>query len=225
MCKECAAKLSPWFSERRESTVAEIREQLAYREANKDDVAAFHVTRTMGRDTKILFDEDAKKFIVTDSSNWRNANPDVISFDQVTGVDLDIDEDSVEAFRENSDGDEESYNPPRYTFCYDFHLRISVNHPYFSEIAFDLINGLELNPEQPLSYNQKPNPEWNREYKEYAEMGKEIKQILTEIREQAREEAVAAAAPKMATTCPWCGATTTPDAGGCCEYCGGAVNG
>ena len=25
--------------------------------------------------------------------------------------------------------------------------------------------------------------------------------------------------------CPYCGATTTPDASGCCEYCGGAVNG
>lgn len=28
-----------------------------------------------------------------------------------------------------------------------------------------------------------------------------------------------------AVTCPYCGATTTPDASGCCEYCGGAVNG
>jgi len=31
-------------------------------------------------------------------------------------------------------------------------------------------------------------------------------------------------APKMAVTCPFCGATTTPDASGCCEYCGGSVN-
>ena len=23
--------------------------------------------------------------------------------------------------------------------------------------------------------------------------------------------------------CPFCGATTTPDANGCCEYCGGAI--
>ena len=48
MCKNCAAKLSPWFSDRRNSTIAEIEEQLAYREANKEKVAAFHVTRTMG---------------------------------------------------------------------------------------------------------------------------------------------------------------------------------
>lgn len=47
-CKKCAAKLSPWFSDRRQSTVEEIKEQLAYREANQEKVAAFHVTRTLG---------------------------------------------------------------------------------------------------------------------------------------------------------------------------------
>ena len=39
-CKNCAAKLSPWFNDRRQSTVEEIKEQLAYREANKEKVAA-----------------------------------------------------------------------------------------------------------------------------------------------------------------------------------------
>ena len=29
-CKECASKLSPWFSERRHSTIESIKEQLAY---------------------------------------------------------------------------------------------------------------------------------------------------------------------------------------------------
>jgi hypothetical protein len=26
-------------------------------------------------------------------------------------------------------------------------------------------------------------------------------------------------------SCPYCGATTTPDASGCCEYCGSAIGG
>ena len=34
-CKTCAGKLSPFFSERRSSTIEEIKQQLAYREANK----------------------------------------------------------------------------------------------------------------------------------------------------------------------------------------------
>ena len=53
MCKNCAAKLSPFFSDRRSSTLEQIREQLAYREENRDAVAAFHTTRTLGRGTKV----------------------------------------------------------------------------------------------------------------------------------------------------------------------------
>ena len=47
LCKECAKKLSPWFSDRRNSTVEEIKAQLAYREENQQKVAAFHTTRTL----------------------------------------------------------------------------------------------------------------------------------------------------------------------------------
>ena len=32
LCKECASKLSPFFSDRKSSTVEEIKQQLAYRE-------------------------------------------------------------------------------------------------------------------------------------------------------------------------------------------------
>ena len=45
-CKSCAAKLSPWFDERRHSTVEQIKEQLAYREENQKAVENFHITRT-----------------------------------------------------------------------------------------------------------------------------------------------------------------------------------
>ena len=50
MCKHCAAKLSPWFSDRRRSTVVDILGQLDYREANKEKVAAFRPTKTLGND-------------------------------------------------------------------------------------------------------------------------------------------------------------------------------
>ena len=36
LCKNCARKLSPWFSDRRSSTVEEIKAQLAYREENQE---------------------------------------------------------------------------------------------------------------------------------------------------------------------------------------------
>ena len=38
LCKTCAKKLSPWFSDRRNSTVEEIKAQLAYREENRERV-------------------------------------------------------------------------------------------------------------------------------------------------------------------------------------------
>ena len=103
LCKECAQKLSPWFSERRHSTVEEIKAQLAYREANKAEVSAFHTTRTLGDRTKVLLDEDARKFMVTSASNLLDANPDVLKFEDVTGCDLDIDERKVEQKMKNAE--------------------------------------------------------------------------------------------------------------------------
>ena len=47
---------------------------------------------------------------------------------------------------------------------------------------------------------------------------------------KAQEEAMAAVAKYQGmtagskVTCPWCGAETTPDAAGNCEFCGGNVN-
>ena len=222
MCKECAAKLSPWFSDRRKSTVADIEEQLAYREENKKSVEAFHVTLSLGTNMKVLLDEDAGKFMVTRERNYKNANPDVLDFSQVTGCRLDIEEHRREEMREGRDGNEVSYNPPRYFYSYDFHMIIKVNHPYFDEITFDLNSSdVEINPHSGTTV--RPNPQMNPDYREYEEMGREIKEVLTQVRKQVREDAKAAAAPKTAVTCPYCGATTVPDASGCCEYCGGAV--
>lgn len=53
MCKACAAKLSPWFDERRHSTVAQIEEQLEYREFNKENIAAFRTTLSLGETAKV----------------------------------------------------------------------------------------------------------------------------------------------------------------------------
>ena len=138
LCKNCAKKLSPWFSDRRNSTVEEIKAQLAYREANQEKVAAFHTTRTLGTNTKVLLDEDAGKFMVTRARDLQEANPDVLDFADVTGCNLDIDESRSELKREDKDGEEVSYNPPRYEYSYDFYITIFVNNPYFDEMRFQL---------------------------------------------------------------------------------------
>ena len=243
MCKSCAAKLSPWFSDRRQSTVDEIKEQLDYREANREKVASFRITRTLGERTKVLLDEDAGLFMVTAAKNLEEANPDVLSFSDVTGCKLDIDESRTEIEYEDKDGERKSFNPRRYAYSYDFYI---VNNPYFNEIRFQLNSESVDNGEETLldgpDAMRRPrggfggmrggsltsNAEEVRssvEYRQYEEMGLEIRDALLRVRQQVRDEAAAAAAPKAAVTCPFCGATTTPDASGCCEFCGGAVNG
>ena len=69
------------------------------------------------------------------------------------------------------------------------------------------------------------DPENNVEYRNCKKLGEEIRQMLTQVRKDVREKIEQAAAPKAAITCPYCCATTTPDASGRCEYCGGALNG
>lgn len=250
LCKECAAKLSPWFSDRRQSTVAEIQEQLAYREANQSKVSAFRTTRTLGERTKVLLDEDAGLFMVTSARNLSEANPDVLSFSDVTGCKLNIDERKTEIEYKDAEGNRQSFHPKRYAYSYDFYIVINVNHPYFNEIRFQLNSDSVDNDAETLldgpngmglprgSLRAKTagmrggslisNAEDVRssvEYRQYEEMGLEIRDALLQVRQKAREEVAASAAPKTAVICPYCGATTIPDASGCCEFCGGAVNG
>ncbi len=245
MCKSCAAKLSPWFSDRRQSTVDEIKEQLDYREANREKVASFRITRTLGERTKVLLDEDAGLFMVTAAKNLEEANPDVLSFSDVTGCKLDIDESRTEIEYEDKDGERKSFNPRRYAYSYDFYIVINVNNPYFNEIRFQLNSESVDNGEETLldgpDAMRRPRGGFGGmrggsltsnaaevrssvEYRQYEEIGLEIRDALLRVRQQVRDEAAAAAAPKAAVTCPFCGATTMPDASGCCEFCGGAVN-
>ncbi|MBS5878925.1 MAG: DUF4428 domain-containing protein [Clostridium sp.] len=210
LCKECAKKLSPFFSDRRNSTVAEIREQLDYREANKEKVAAFNPTKSIGGRMKIYFDEDKRQWLATQTSNWRSFNPDVMDFSQVTGCTLDIDESKRELKRKDSEGKEVSFNPPRYAYSYDFNMIIHVNTPYFSEIRFQ-INDDEISQRGSFAY---------RDAQAKAD---EIKDTLMQIRDAEREAAVAANAPKASMECPYCGAVVVPDASGKCAFCGSVI--
>ena len=249
-CKNCASKLSPWFDERRHSTVEQIKEQLAYREENLKAVENFHTTRTIACDRwNVLLDEDAKKFILTrDPRKITETNPDVISFADITGCRTDVDEDRTEEKREVKRGDKTeyvSYNPPRYTYRYNFKYIINVNNPYFDDMKFELnSSSVEIKTAAPTGYNNDPkagllenilnaaagtgvggtvNPRNNPEYAKYEKIGEDITAALTGAQTIVREEKEAAnAAPKIAV-CPYCGAQTEVTADGKCEYCGGYI--
>ena len=115
-------KLSPWFSDRRRSTVEDIKGQLAYREENLEKAAQFRITRSFGEERKVLLDEEHRWFTVTRARDLAEANPDILDFDAITGCRLDIDENRTELTREDADSKDVSCVPPRYEYSYDFFL-------------------------------------------------------------------------------------------------------
>ncbi len=163
MCKDCASKLSPFFSERRSSTIEEIKQQLAYREQNAQQLGMLHPTRVIGRNMKIYLDDNARKFVVTRSTDWRKANPDLIDFAQVQSCQINIDEDRDEQYQETADGKRVSYNPPRYEYEYKFMVQLNVNSPWFSEIEFELSEG------------NRPDSPYTELYREYQRQAEEIR--------------------------------------------------
>ena len=155
MCKDCAKKLSPFFSDRRSSTVDEIKQQLAYREQNKQILAGFSPMFTFGEDDKIYIDPMKQSFVVSSRNpgSWSDENPDVIHLSSVTGCTLRVDEDREELYTEGKDGQRVSYNPPRYKFTYDFYIEIKVNNPYFDEITARL-NDSDVEGMGTMEYNR-----------------------------------------------------------------------
>ena len=277
LCKDCAKKLSPWFSDRRRSTVEDIKGQLAYREENRGRASQFRTTRSYGEDCKVLLDEEHRWFTVTRARDLADANPDILDCTALTGCRVDIDESRTEQKREGPDGKEVTYNPPRYEYSYDFEVIISVNNPYFDEMKFRLNNSsVYIEPQNTMQrpmmgqqgmmgqrpmagrsqsgMTQRPmmgqmnsvgrmntmaagfDPESNREYRKYREMGDEIRAALLQVMETARgggtvqtapmqqeapmqQQETFAPAPAAAGpwTCPACGGQND---GKFCEYCG-----
>ena len=138
LCKDCARKLSPFMTDRRQSTVAEIRQHLAYREANQAVLASVRPNTVLGGVTKVYLDEQAGKFFVTRSRNWRDENPDVIDLSQVIDVRTEVTEHRSEEYHNDREGRRVSFNPPRYRFEYEFDTTILVDSPDFNEIRFEL---------------------------------------------------------------------------------------
>lgn len=166
LCKDCARKLSPFFSERRNSTVAEIKEQLAYREENERRLIHFNPTLVFGNNEKVYVDAVAQKFIVTHSTNWRDANPDLIEFSQVIACNTDIVENKSEIYTKDSEGNRRSYNPPRYEVEYEFNFVIQVNSRWFSQIEFELSDG------------NRPESRMTDVYREYERQMYELQNLL-----------------------------------------------
>ena len=141
ICKDCVKLLSPWFDDRRHSTVAQIKQQLIYREENRAALNTFRPTVAFGERYTLraeLVNGVPTRFVVERTDSYKEENADIISFRDVTSFNIDVQESKRELMARNSKGEEVSYNPPRYEYSYDFYAEIHVNHPYFNEITFQL---------------------------------------------------------------------------------------
>lgn len=86
LCKNCARKLSPWFEERRHSTVEDIKRQLAYREQNKQLVQSFVVTRQFATNTYNVFIDDTKGNFTVAHNLDTTENPDIVPLSSIVSV-------------------------------------------------------------------------------------------------------------------------------------------
>jgi len=157
MCKDCASKLSVWFQDRSDSTVAEIQNQLGVRKAYADMLEKnFIVSRAYGEFGCILIDEidgifvalpdtsdsffgDAK--VVTSIDQIKDKNPDVIMFKEVAGVDVNVKVTSREE-KQTVDGNQVSYNPKHMVYMAQFSVTIKLKgHPFIKSMTVPLNNG------------------------------------------------------------------------------------
>ena len=140
LCKNCAKELSPWFSDRRHSTVEEIRQQLAYREDNKKKVQMFQSTRDFkGSNAHVFIDDQHGWFTIASRINVEN-NPDILELSQITSCRLDVEQDRTEEQYRDQNGEMRDYVPPRYKYSYKYKMMIGINSPWFDDMDFQLHN-------------------------------------------------------------------------------------
>ena len=138
LCKDCAKKLSPWFEDRRHSTVEDIKRQLEYREKNKKAVMDFCITRQINtRNYNVFIDDNKGNFTVARKLDV-NENPDIVPLSAVVQCRVDVERQQNEETYTTKDGETVSYQPPVYKYEFDYTMRIKVKNPWFDDMDFRL---------------------------------------------------------------------------------------
>ena len=126
LCKDCAKKLSPWFEDRRHSTVEDIKRQLEYREKNKKAVMDFCITRQINtRNYNVFIDDNKGNFTVARKLDVNECR-------------VDVERQQNEETYTTKDGETVSYQPPVYKYEFDYTMRIKVKTPWFDDMDFRL---------------------------------------------------------------------------------------
>lgn len=152
ICSNCISKLSPWFDDYKKSSSEDIRRQMACREENRRLLDDFEVTKAWGIKKyadamQFVYDAGKRQFVVCEgpadkTEDFADRNPDIISFDQVRDVWLEVDEYWTEGNGEfetkpfNQNLTQDQYKEVYWR--YDFYLGITTDHPYATEIRYKM---------------------------------------------------------------------------------------
>ena len=234
ICKDCVKLLSPWFEDRRHSTVAQIKEQLAYREQNAEELKNFHPTIVYGDSHRRMFVEERDgvpyRFCIANGEDYLDENADLVLVENIEEIIIDIQDNAHELLlheeEKDEDGniiqEEEYYDPPRYDYSYEFKATLLLkNIPWFD--AMDI----QLNRENPELFEvgdmgdaddaaayarANPKEAFSEKFLKYKTWCDEI-EALTKPRTAVPEQE--APKPKF---CPNCGAPC--EGGKFCQNCG-----
>lgn len=124
-----------------------------YLESNRKKLESFNVTKAWGikkyrTAMQFVYDEDRREFVVVEGPvddpeiDFRDKNPDVVDFDQVKDVWLDVDEYWTEGKGEfepkpvSQNLTQDKYKDVYWR--YDFYLNIETDHPYAGTIRYKM---------------------------------------------------------------------------------------
>ena len=234
ICKDCVKLLSPWFEERRHATVAQIKEQLAYRERNAEELKNFHPTIVYGDSRRRMFVEERDgvpyRFCIANGEDYLDENADLVLVENIEEIIIDVQDNAHELLlheeEKDEDGniiqEEEYYDPPRYDYSYEFKATLLLkNIPWFD--AMDI----QLNRENPELFEvgdmgdaddaaayarANPNEAFSEKFLKYKTWCDEIEALT--------KPGAAAPVQEAAKTkfCPNCGAPA--DGSKFCQNCG-----
>ena len=188
ICKDCVKLLSPWFDDRRHSTVEQIKAQLQAREYNKLAMETWQPSIALGDYYTMYVKTKGDvpiSFVVSNSDKYRENNADILSFLWITACTPDIRESRTELKQTNSQGEKVSYDPPRYEYRYDFYIKLDIKGcDYIDDMRFRINSStVTLETVMPkatlFSAAQSFDPMLYPEYRKYKAMLDEICEVVS----------------------------------------------
>ena len=188
ICKDCVKLLSPWFDDRRHSTVEQIKAQLQAREYNKLAMETWQPSIALGDYYTMYVKTKGDvpiSFVVSNSDKYRENNADILSFLWITACTPDIRESRTELKQTNSQGEKVSYDPPRYEYRYDFYIKLDIKGcDYIDDMRFRINSStVKLETVMPkatlFSAAQSFDPMLYPEYRKYKAMLDEICEVVS----------------------------------------------